>query len=192
MNVFAVITGVMTLFIVGTILSFSVDGEFGIAGTSLSTSIDENDTTVTVADTTGFLTADYIVIGEENLCYTGTTATTFTGVTRGCRETTAESHAAGVAVYNEGSNVVNTMVGFNIAESMSTAGVIRVPFMLATTIPRTFAKIITWDYSYLEGNLWGLQLVYVKFVFFYPFSAAFIIALVIMLINVFMGIARIL
>lgn len=191
MNTFAVITGIMTIFIVGTILSFSVDGEFGIAATTLSTAIDENDTTITVTDTTGFLNLDYVVIGEENLCYTGKTATTFIGITRGCNETEAENHASGVTVYNEGSNVVNTLVGFNIAEATSTAGVIRVPFMLATTVPRTFAKIIAWDYSYLEGTLWGVPLIYIKFIIFYPISAAFMIALIVMLINVFMGVARI-
>lgn len=181
----------MTLFIVGTILSFSVDGEFGLAATELAIAVDENDTTITVDDTTGFLTVDYIVVGQENMCYTGKTATTFTGVTRGCKETEAENHATNTRVYNEGTNVINNMIGFNIAEATSTAGVIRVPFMLATTIPRTFVKIVSWDYSYLEGSLWSLNLSYVKFIFFYPFSAAFIIALIIMLVNVFMGVARI-
>jgi hypothetical protein len=190
MNTFAVIMGIMTLFIIGTILSFSVEGEFGIAATSLTTTLDNNDLVVEVADTTGFLTLDFIVIGEENICYTGKTATTFTGVTRGCQDTGAEGHAAGVSVYNEGSNVVNSLIGFNIAEAMSTAGVIRVPFMLATTVPRTFAKIISWDYSYLEGSLWTVPLVYVKFVLFYPLSGAFMISFIIMMVNVFMGVAR--
>ena len=190
MNTFAVITGIMTLFIVGTILSFSMEGEFGIAATSLTTTLDEDDTTVVVGDTTGFLTIDFIVIGTEHLCYTGKTGTTFTGVTRGCQDSEAEGHAAGVSVYNDGSNVVNTLIGFNIAEAMSTAGVIRVPFMLASTIPRTFAKIITWDYSYLEGTLWSIPLVYVKFILFYPLSGAFMISFIMMMINVFMGVAR--
>ena len=190
MNTFAVISGIMTLFIVGTILSFSVEGEFGVAATSLSTTVGKDSTTIVVADTTGFLTADFIIIGEEHLCYIGKTATTFTGITRGCQDSEAEGHALGVSVYNEGSSVVNTLIGFNIAEAMSTAGVIRVPFMLAATIPRTFAKIIMWDYSYLEGTLWTVPLVYIKIILFYPLSGAFMISFIIMMVNVFMGVAR--
>ena len=190
MNTFAVITGIMTLFVIGTILSFSVEGEFGIAATSLSTTVDKDDTTVVVADTTGFLTTDFIIIGEEYLCYTGKTATTFTGVTRGCQDSEAEGHASGVSVYSEGSSVINTLIGFNIAEAMSTAGIIRVPFMLASAIPRTFAKIIMWDYSYLEGTLWTIPLVYTKIILFYPLSGAFMLSFIIMMINIFMGVAR--
>lgn len=190
MNLFAVIIGIMTLFIVGTVLSFSVEGEFGIAATNLTTTIDADDTTLIVASTTGFLAADFLIIGEEQICYTGTTATTFTSLVRGCNGTEASNHVAGSRVFNEGSGIVNSLIGFNIAEASSTTGILKVPFML-NTIYNSLAKIVSWDYSYLEGTLWTIPLVYVKFIFFYPLSGAFIIGLVFMLINIFMGVARI-
>ena len=42
-----------------------------------------NDTTITVDDTTGFAAAGSLYVGRELVGYTGTTATTFTGCTRG-------------------------------------------------------------------------------------------------------------
>lgn len=50
-------------------------------------------TTITVASTTGFPSAGIIVVNNEAMLYTGTTATTFTGVTRGYLNTVATSHA---------------------------------------------------------------------------------------------------
>ncbi len=51
--------------------------------TQLATALDCDDTTVTVDSTTGFASSGSIWIGTERIDYTGTTATTFTGCTRG-------------------------------------------------------------------------------------------------------------
>lgn len=53
------------------------------AKTWLSAAIDANDTTITVKDTTAFTSTGTIYIGTERIVYTGKTATTFTGCTRG-------------------------------------------------------------------------------------------------------------
>lgn len=53
------------------------------AKTWLSAAIDANDTTITVKDTTAFTSSGTIYIGTERIAYTGKTATTFTGCTRG-------------------------------------------------------------------------------------------------------------
>ncbi len=190
MNVFVAIVSISTLFVLLNIFSFAVEGELGLAATQLSTTIDDTQTSITVVTTDGFLNVDYVIVGTENMCYTSKTATTFDGITRGCNNTEAQAFVAGTRVFNEPTGMLNSMVGFNVAEAMSTAGPIRVPFMLATTIPRAFAKMVMWDYSYLEGNLWTLPLPMVKMIILYPISAAFMIGLAVMLINVFMGVAR--
>lgn len=77
-------------------LSFSVmdcddTDRFGIdvarpsfgAKTWLGADIDVNDTTITVKDTANFTSSGTIYIGTERIAYTGKTATTFTGCTRG-------------------------------------------------------------------------------------------------------------
>lgn len=52
-------------------------------------------TTIITASTTGFPTSGFIKINEEFMSYTGTTGTTFTGVTRAELGTTAVEHKAG-------------------------------------------------------------------------------------------------
>ena len=54
--------------------------------------------TITVNSTTGYPSAGTLLIEGEALTYTATTATTFTGVTRGALGTTAASHATTTAV----------------------------------------------------------------------------------------------
>lgn len=68
-----------------------------VSGGTLSSS----NTTVTVTSTTGFTTTGNILIDSETISYTGVTATTFTGCTRGVSGTgsgAATTHANGAAV----------------------------------------------------------------------------------------------
>ena len=59
--------------------------------TTVSSTINDSVTTVTVASTDGFDDSGFIRIGTEVIAYTGKTATTFTGLTRGSAGTTAAS-----------------------------------------------------------------------------------------------------
>lgn len=64
------------------------------ATTNLDGALTDSATTITVDSTTGFPTTDsVIVIGSERIFYTGTTATTFTGCTRGYDDSTAAAHS---------------------------------------------------------------------------------------------------
>ena len=71
-------------------------------GTKGSTTIsqDHNDsvTTITVASTTDFSTTGTILLGSEQITYTGKTSTTLTGATRGANSTSAASHSSGATV----------------------------------------------------------------------------------------------
>jgi hypothetical protein len=77
-------------------------GEKIFRSTNGSTTISQDHnatvTTITVASTTGFTSTGTIIIGSEQITYTGTTSTTFTGATRGANSTTAASHTSGDAV----------------------------------------------------------------------------------------------
>ena len=62
-------------------------------------------TTISVASTTGFPSSGVLFIGQEAIKYTGTTATTFTGLSRGYRLSAQNYHpnqqnAVGVKVYS--------------------------------------------------------------------------------------------
>ena len=75
-----------------------------IVTTTLDGSLTDSATTVTVASTTGFDSAGTLHIGNEQITYTGTTSTTFTGATRGAGGTTASAHSdtTQVAQFEEG------------------------------------------------------------------------------------------
>lgn len=60
--------------------------------TQLDGSIDASQTTITVDSTTGFPTVGVVTIDSEVIKYTGTTATQFTGCTRGFDGTGATTH----------------------------------------------------------------------------------------------------
>ena len=192
MNIFAAVAGLTFTFVIMQIISFNVEGYGGLAATSLTSTIALDAATVPVTTTSGFLTPDYIVIGDEAICYATLTASSFTNLTRGCRDTEAQSHVAGARVYNETTSVMNEVVGFNIAETMSTSGAIRTITMVPRALMHAVPRLVMWDYSYLEGDLFGaFPLVYIKYLFLYPLSAGFLMAFIILTINVFMGIARV-
>jgi hypothetical protein len=67
--------------------------------TTLAVSLTNTSTTpIQVASTAGFLSAGALIIGSELIKYTGKTATTFTGITRGAYGSSQASHTAGVYV----------------------------------------------------------------------------------------------
>ena len=61
--------------------------------TTLSSGIDDDDTTIPVSSTSSFDSTGTIIIDSENITYTGTSSTSFTGATRGAESTTAASHS---------------------------------------------------------------------------------------------------
>jgi hypothetical protein len=62
-------------------------------------------TTINVASTTGFPSSgtNYIQVGNEEISYTGVTATSFTGITRAVRNSTRSGHSNGATVTNTSS-----------------------------------------------------------------------------------------
>jgi len=121
-------------------------GGGGYAATSLTEAVDEDDVTLEVVSTNGFLDTDYVEFSDgEKVLYTGTTTPpldifAFTGCTRGYGDTTAIAHAAGAMVYTTSASTVNNAMGFNIAATVDSMGlwsIITVPWNFATkTVPR--------------------------------------------------------
>ncbi len=67
--------------------------------TTLTASMNSNTTLpIQVVDTTGFNTPGYLRIGTEIIGYTGKTATTFTGITRGLAGSNGANHSIGAGV----------------------------------------------------------------------------------------------
>jgi len=70
-----------------------VSNRTGTNRTSLAADIDDAVTTVPVSTTAGFPATGEILIGTEEISYTGRTAWTFTGCTRGANGSSAASHS---------------------------------------------------------------------------------------------------
>lgn len=82
--------------------------------TRLSGGLSAVATTITVDSTRGFLPQGIIKIESEYIHYTGTTATTFTGCTRGFRGSSSVGHGNGRSVYQyaiTSTGSVSTLVG---------------------------------------------------------------------------------
>ncbi len=76
-----------------------LSGPIGAAAfTTLNGAINNNVTTITVVDTTGFISPGIVVINSEQISYTGTSPTTFTGCVRGVNSTIPTSHLTNSAV----------------------------------------------------------------------------------------------
>ena len=172
-------------FISMTILSFAIDGQVGLAATRLSSPLASDDTTAYVTTTDGFMDADILMIEGEIVYYSGKTATSFTGLTRGYKDTDAQEHKTSQKVFNEPTGLMNQAVGFNIVEMMSRDGPIKVMWNLPGALVSFFAKLVMWDFSFLEGNLMGFPLAYIKYLILYPISAGFVIQGVQILTGVF-------
>ena len=79
-------------------LHYFIRQEDDTVTTTLSSGIDDDDTTIPVSSTSSFDSTGTIIINSENITYTGTSSTTFTGATRGAESTTAASHSSGDTV----------------------------------------------------------------------------------------------
>lgn len=111
--------------------------------TTLSSGMTAADTTATVVLATGYAPqGGVLLIGDELIIYTGITATTFTGLTRGAFGTTAATHSSGATVLVQlltlsSSSTIKPNVRINSSES-STSHV--VPTL--ATIPFTTNALI--------------------------------------------------
>ncbi len=76
----------------------AIGGPF-YSSTLLSNTLNATSTTINAASTSGFASSGTLTIGTEEVCYSSTTATSFTGATRGCNGTVAASHPSSSAVY---------------------------------------------------------------------------------------------
>ena len=86
-------------------LDMQIRQEYEVVSTALNGSHTDSVTTITVDSTTGFDSTGTIVVDEEEITYTGTSSTTFTGATRAAGGTTAAAHSddASVTQFDGGS-----------------------------------------------------------------------------------------
>jgi len=115
------------MFIIVSIASNVMQGQMDFARTQLTADIDDADTTITVSSTTGFADVGMIVIGDERIAYSSTTATEFEGslaqpLLRGTGGTDAVAHSSGARVSTLQGAMMNTAADYHIAVIADAAG----------------------------------------------------------------------
>lgn len=147
----------LTIFLAGQMFSMWMEGNTGLATTPLTAAVTETSTTLPVIDTSGFLSSNFVIMGDEDICYTGVTATSFTGLTRGCNNTTAAVHASGTLAYDEATGFLNrtlSMQQHDVAADDGLLGTIKGKFSfigVASSWISLIPQMVSWNYSYLDG-----------------------------------------
>lgn len=119
-----------------------VGGSVNFAATSLTVAVGASDTTIYVKDTTGFPDPGIIQIENEQISYSGTTATNFHGniiqpLARGVNGTTASAHPITAAVRTQEGGFMNNVTSYSIATISDASGIqafVSVPIALFTLI----------------------------------------------------------
>jgi len=151
------VTKTVTFFLVMligcSILGAIMQGGGGIVTTELTSDITAEDLTVPVTSTTDYLGADYVIIGGEKILYTGKTAVSFTGCTRGYGNTEASAHPSGALVYTADAGAINNALGFNVAATIDSMGVIAFVAIPIQFFVITVPRIVRVNMTFLSGGL---------------------------------------
>lgn len=135
------IGGLIFVYVMLTIFGGFISGSGGMNSTILTASMTDVATSCTVQSTGGFLDADTITIGGEEMTYTSKDLTHFYGLTRpdATAHGTTTSNGAPMIVYNQQTSLISAALGFNVSSVSSNAGamsifIIPVRFF-TTTLP---------------------------------------------------------
>lgn len=147
----------MGIFIIGLIFSGSANSGGGIVSTKITANVTSTDNVIHVVSTENYLANDFVMLENEQIYYSGKTATTFTGCIRGYGGTTAATHTIVDAwnppiVYNQEANVINASLNANISAVAATSGwfsVISVPFTFFKSLPNLF----NFDQPWFQGDM---------------------------------------
>lgn len=171
------VTFFLFMFVGMSILSSVMEGGGGMNSTILTDNCTSTDTTITVQNTNGFLDADYLIIEEETILYSGKTDTTFTGLSRGQDGTDAESHGLNEPVYTLDTSTLNHALGYNIAATTDTMGVWAVVTIPYNFLTKTIPKLVVLNWSFMTGDLQIIGF------FWFAFGGGFIITLAILVVG---------
>lgn len=108
----------------GSFLRFPHGSFFQNGHTDLTAAMTNVSTTpIQVTSTANFESSGYLFIGSEFIQYTGKTATTFTGITRGVLGTTNVAHAIGTAVTESAATAAGGSAGVKLDTTSYSYGV---------------------------------------------------------------------
>ena len=140
-----------------------MEGAGGLSATTTTVDLTSGGVLITVRNTDGFLKSNYVVLGNEKIRYVNKTATTFTvsATGRGYDGTKAVAHNKGTKVYSPSTDVINGMLGFNIASTDTTVASINLPILMWNFVTKSLPKLLSWDFPQFKGSEWQQMIRYV-------------------------------
>lgn len=146
----------------GTIIMAATENAQAFATSALSQTITNAQSEIPVTTLAGFKSSGLVVIGEETLYYSSTgtgagncpdtgAAFCFVDAVRGVSNTQESAHAVGRRVYNETGGIFDSVLGYQIAETMgASAGILSVLFK-PILITMGIYKVLAWDWPVLSS-----------------------------------------
>lgn len=106
-----VYTGGASVSLVGNAVYSSTASTANPAPVALTGNINASTSTISVSSTSGYPSSGRLLIGNELIDYTGATAVSFTGATRGRGGTAASAHAGGSLLFSQNTSSFNLAPG---------------------------------------------------------------------------------
>lgn len=163
------ILGMLFMGVFGAIMA----GGGGPATTRLTDTITATDTTIPVVSTSGFLSVDSIMIGNERILYSSKDATNFYVATngRGYMSTIADAHTELDNVHSSSAGIMNKMAGYNlgvITEATGAWALVTLPFALL----KMMANAIWIDFTFLGTDLAFISYIWIALAIGFVFTVA--------------------
>lgn len=153
------IISILVAFALISWLSGLFSGDGGTQAAVLTAPMSASDVVVNVDSTEGFQSSGYAMIQNETVTFTGKTATSFTGLSRGIENTVATGHplvsnGLRVKFYTEDAGGLNKAMGFDAGAIMASNGIVGIPVILWDFFAITLPMVISWDnLSWMTGQL---------------------------------------
>ena len=141
------VTFMVWMWIITTLAGGVMQGStMTMSTTTLTAALTDADVVVNVTSTQGFPVPGFIVILDERIGYSATSATSFTGsvaqpIVRGANDTTAVAHNAGENVRTVESSMLNSSMGYRLAVLSDSSGLlafVTIPFALISLMATFF------------------------------------------------------
>lgn len=177
--------GIICLWIGGTVFSYVADGRTGLGSTITTTAISPTSWVIPVQSLSGFVPDKYgedyieldrpndlVVGGTEGMKYTAGVWTNRDPLWR-CQiaekvlapppcliveRDEPVAHSVGEHVFNENASALNDFIGFRVGQSDTPLGALTFPFQALGAIGGFLVKVLIWDWTWLEGNMFYFRL----------------------------------
>lgn len=151
------------MYFIAQIISVTIDGGQALLSTTLTSDMSRTEVSnLPVVSTDGFQSSGILRVGEEVITYQSKSATAFLSLSRGQGQTDTSGHRSGTRVFDETSGTLNSGITFKAAETLSEGGTFSVLIAGKDFIIHDFPQMLTWDYSFLQGDVYGFPLIYFR------------------------------